>query len=168
MIGVKAESAWLMLNRGSLGRSGPIRLKPKTLLDTTMISLLRPDLTTSNTLEQWLRDYLSSDDPFSIPRRTPALPADVYEDAEAFHALLELPGVSKEKLEVTLENSVLRISGKYNPRPGDQGTVYEFSRSLSVPDGVDAAGVTAELRDGILHLRLPKHEERKPRNIQIA
>jgi len=138
-----------------------------------MISVLRPDMSRSNTLEQWLRDYLSYDDPFFATRggftgRVPALPADVYEDADAFHALMELPGVAKENLEVTLENSVLRISGKFNPKPGGESTVTEFSRSLAVPDGVDATGVTAELRDGILHLRLPKHEERKPRTIQIG
>lgn len=139
-----------------------------------MISLLRPDMSRSSSLEEWLRDYFSFDDPFFPPRtglmgRVPTLPADFYEDGDAFHALLELPGVAKENLEVTLENSVLRISGKYSSRPGEEsGTTYEFSRSLAVPDGVEAGGVSAELRDGILHLRFPKQEERKPRSIQIA
>ncbi len=138
-----------------------------------MISLLRPDMSRTGSLEEWLREYFSFDDPFFPPRgglagRLPALPADFYEDGDAFHALMELPGVAKENLEVTLENSVLRVSGKYSPRPGDEATrVVEFNRSLALPDGVDAAGVSAELRDGILHLRLPKHEERKPRSIQI-
>jgi HSP20 family protein len=138
-----------------------------------MISLLRPDMSRSSSLEQWLRDYLSYEEPYfpargSSANRGPALSADLYEDGEAFHALVELPGVAKEHLEVTVENSVLRVSGKFQPRPQQEGAVCEFSRSLSLPDGVDPSGISAELRDGILHLRLPKHEERKPRSIQIG
>jgi len=138
-----------------------------------MISLLRPDMSRSSSLEQWLRDYLSSDDPFFATRgeftgRRPVIPTDLYEDADAFHALMELPGVAKENLDVTLENSVVRIGGKFTAKPGDQGPVAEFNRFLAVPDGVNASAVSAELRDGILHLRLPKHEERKPRTIQVG
>ncbi|MBU6302019.1 MAG: Hsp20/alpha crystallin family protein [Verrucomicrobia bacterium] len=138
-----------------------------------MISLLRPDLSRSLSLEDWLRDSLLYDDSLARGRsglsgRLGALPADLYEDTEAYHALMELPGVTKENLEVTLENSVLRVSGKSHPvASGAPERVVEFSRSLAVPDGVNPAGVSAELRDGILHLRLAKHEERKPRTIRI-
>lgn len=142
-----------------------------------MISLLRPDMSRALSLEDWLRDSLSLDDPFFrnrtfLPGRLSTLPVDLHEDADAFHALMELPGVAKEQLEVTLENSVLRVSGKYQ-RPvaagseSDRGGMVEFSRALAVPDGVDPAGVSAGLRDGILHLRLAKQEERKPRTIRI-
>ena len=138
-----------------------------------MISLLRPDMSRTVSLEDWLRSSFSFDEPFfpcrsGLAGRISTLPADLYEDGEAFHVVLELPGVNKENLEVTLENAVLRVTGNCKLPSGSQGDrVVEFSRSLAVPDGVDPTAVSAELRDGILHLRLVKQEERKPRNIQI-
>ena len=89
--------------------------------------------------------------------------------------VFELPGVAKKDVTVSLENSVLRVSGAYNPPFTDLATgeaeearaPFEFHRSLAVPEDVDASGIRAEMNDGLLRLTLPRKEELKPRTIAV-
>lgn len=139
------------------------------------MSLLRPELNRPGTLDEWLRDYFFGDDFFGVsPRRRSDrserfsnLPADVYEDGEGFHAVLELPGVSRKEISVEVANSVIRVSGKHADKLGESECSYEFDRSLALPDSVDPSGIRAEMRDGLLHLTLPKREETKARQIEV-
>lgn len=104
---------------------------------------------------------------------TPAL--DLEEDDDAFTLHFELPGVSPEDIEVALEDSVLTISGErsfYNDREADGFRRVErrfgrFHRAVRLPDRVAADGVTANYRDGLLTVMVPKAEEAKPRRIEI-
>jgi HSP20 family protein len=138
------------------------------------MTLIRPDLTWPATLDEWLRDALWGEDPLRPLRlaglredaRT-ALAADLYEDHDAFHALVELPGVSKDAVEVTVENAVLRITATVTETGGGQERRLELGRTLPVPDGVDVSRIGAELKNGLLHVHLPKEEERKPRAIEV-
>lgn len=93
--------------------------------------------------------------------------ADLYEDTDAFYARFELPGVRKTDLKVELENAVLTVAGT-TPARSEQAPAADFTRSISVPDGVDADHLKARLEDGVLTVTLPKAERRKPRAIAIA
>lgn len=146
-----------------------------------MTALIRPELTGSSNLETWLQDFFRNGSPFrGFWSTSPGanghrnedgphayLAADFYEDKEAFHAMMELPGVRKEDVEVELENSVLRISGKHTDKFGGNEHTYEFSRSLAMPDGVDGSKISAEMKDGMLKITMPKMETKKARAIEI-
>lgn len=105
---------------------------------------------------------------------TPAV--DIKEDADAYTVSLEAPGVKQENLNLTLQDNVLTIRG-HKEQKQEQGegqyrrvecSYGSFARSLSLPRNVDGNGVTANLHDGVLEVRLPKHEAAKPRQINIG
>jgi len=87
---------------------------------------------------------------------------------------LDVPGVKQSELEIKLENGVLTISGerKYSGNSDEKawlGRRYgAFSSSFALPDYVDADHATAQLSDGVLTVRVPKHERAKPRKIAIT
>lgn len=106
-------------------------------------------------------------------RNSPAgdgnIAADLYEDDDHYYARVEVPGVKKDQVELSLDDSVLSISFQRKPST-DEGEHQEnvsLSRSLTVPDGIDAQKVAAKLEDGVLTVTLPKAEERKPRSIKV-
>ena len=90
-------------------------------------------------------------------------PADVTETEDGFELVAELPGVDEASVEVTLEGGVLTLVGRAREeeRPGyrlhrREYRLGTFRRSFAVGEEVDAEGVTASLKDGLLRLRLPK------------
>jgi HSP20 family protein len=105
---------------------------------------------------------------------SPAL--DVEETEDGFTLHVELPGVDAENVEVSLEENVLTIAGErrfYNERDAEGFRRIErhfgrFHRAVRLPDRVDADGVSAAYRDGLLTITVPKAEEAKPRRIQIT
>jgi HSP20 family protein len=96
------------------------------------------------------------------------LAADVYEDDEAFHILVELPGVRKEDTSVTMENNVLTIAAERKDKGEGEERSLSYRRSLTIPEGVDNENVKASLENGILTVTLPKGESQKSRQIEIA
>jgi HSP20 family protein len=86
----------------------------------------------------------------------------------------DVPGVKKEDLEITLENHVLTIRGsrKFDSKEEDQvilGRAYgSFNRVFTLPDYLDDSNLAAQLTDGVLTLRIPRHAKAKPRKIQIG
>lgn len=92
---------------------------------------------------------------------------DLYEDEHNFYARFELPGISKDKVDLELENSVLTITGQEQTEEDSKVSRTQFERSISVPDGVDLEKVSAEMKDGILIVTMPKAESRKPRQINV-
>ena len=96
------------------------------------------------------------------------LGADFFEDAEAYRIRMELPGVKKNELKVELENAVLTVSCEQHTEDDEEGeTSRRFSRSVSIPDGIVADKIGAELKDGILTVTVPKAESRKPKKITV-
>jgi HSP20 family protein len=87
----------------------------------------------------------------------------------------ELPEMKREDIKVAFENNVLTIEGERKFDSNQEREKYHrvergygaFRRSFTMPSTVDAAGVTADYRDGVLTVRLPRKEESKPRQIQI-
>ena len=108
-----------------------------------------------------------------LRRWTPAM--DLAETEDAFVLRADLPGVSLEDVSIELEDTVLTVSGERKADHENTGegfyrverTFGAFSRSLTLPKGVDAEAIAASFNDGVLEVRIPKPEERKPRRIAI-
>ncbi|HYE14584.1 MAG TPA: Hsp20/alpha crystallin family protein [Pyrinomonadaceae bacterium] len=98
--------------------------------------------------------------------------ADVYEDEREFSVALDLPGIARESLDVSLDDGSLVIRGERRPAGGVGVRRAErphgrFVRSFSLPDTVDRQGVSADYKDGVLLLHLPKRDEQKARRLKI-
>ncbi len=99
-------------------------------------------------------------------------PMDLYDQTDKFVARMDLPGVEKDKVEVTVVGDTLTIRGEKTSQKtqGCQHTERAFgtfSRSLALPAAVDAEKVTAALRDGVLEVVLPKSERSRPRQVSV-
>lgn len=105
---------------------------------------------------------------FSLDSAIGKLAADVHEDKDNFYASFEVPGVKKEDVKVELNDRLLTVNVSRKDKSGDEQSTYTYSRSISVPDSVKADAITAKVEDGILTVTLPKGEDRKARNIEIA
>lgn len=98
---------------------------------------------------------------------------DLYEDNDHLTVQVELPGMKKEDIDVSLHNGALNISGerKAGERAGEvtrtERYFGRFQRSIDLPKKVDGAKVQASYQDGILTIRLPKAEDAKPRQITV-
>jgi HSP20 family protein len=100
---------------------------------------------------------------------------DIAETAEAFEIKAELPDVKKEDVKVTVEEGQLRISGERKQEKEERGKKFHrversygsFMRSFSLPENVDDSKLTAEYKDGVLNVRLPKTEKAKPKAIAV-
>jgi HSP20 family protein len=137
------------------------------------------------TLDRWssLRDELNS--LFELPFGTafdrtgelfsgwsPAL--DLYQNNDNFIAMIELPGMRREDIEISLHEGTLTISGerKHETGNGDKAErteryIGKFRRSITLPARVNPDKVSAVYREGILTVTLPKAEEAKPKQIQV-
>ena len=99
---------------------------------------------------------------------------DIYETAAEFRVLADLPGVRGEDIDLRYEDGDLAIHAKITPRQ-PLGTKYlyhgyepgDFYRSFSVGKEINAGAITADYRDGVLTLRIPKAESAKPRKIAV-
>ncbi|HOW52201.1 MAG TPA: Hsp20/alpha crystallin family protein [bacterium] len=100
---------------------------------------------------------------------------DIEETDEAYLIKAELPGMSKDQVNIEIRNNVLSLSGeKKETREEKSKNVHRresyigsFCRNFSLPDQVATEKVDAEFKDGILRLTIPKSEEKKPRRITI-
>jgi HSP20 family protein len=105
------------------------------------------------------------------------LPAvDVWETENELVLSVDLPGVPEDKIAVELDDNVLTVSGerkRTHEHSSDRFYRYErrfgsFSRSITLPAGVAESDVSANYRDGVLEIRVPKPEEQKPKRIAIG
>lgn len=153
------------------------------------MSLIRyqsPELWPS--LDRWadIRDEINS--LFEFPMMTnfgrqgqlfsgwnPAL--DLHQNADNLVAVVELPGMRKEDIEISLHDGTLTISGERenaaSETDGDGAERTErftgkFRRSISLPTRVDSTKVSASYKDGLLTVTLPKAEEAKPKKIEVS
>jgi HSP20 family protein len=115
----------------------------------------------------WLEDVTTSRGPFP--------PINVFQQGDDIVAIVELPGVDKNDLQIQAKENTIRISGKKSVEYPDRVSVHrrerlsgEFNRTLSLPVQLDPERVKAEYRDGILALFLPRAESDKPRTIKIS
>jgi HSP20 family protein len=115
---------------------------------------------------EWLHDATTSRGPFP--------PINVFQQGDDILAIIELPGIDKEKLQIEAKENTSRISGTKAADYADGASVHrrerdfgQFDRTLSIPVKVDPDGIKAEYRDGVLALFLPRAESDKPRSIKI-
>lgn len=92
---------------------------------------------------------------------------DVYEDEANYLVRFEVPGVKKEDAKIELEERRLALTVTRKTQSGENQSEFQLSRTLTIPEGVAAEGVSAKLENGILTVTLPKQEERKPRVITL-
>jgi len=101
---------------------------------------------------------------------TPAV--DIYETLEGLVVKADLPGVAKDGLDLRVENNLLTIRGRAgHAAPGEplyrEYELAHFFRQFELNDKVDQLNISAELKNGVLTLKLPKAEEAKPRRIDV-
>ena len=107
-------------------------------------------------------------------RWNPAM--DLVESEGHFVLKADLPGLTQDDVSIEISDNTLTLSGerKAEHESREKGwyrlerSSGRFSRSLSLPEGVDADAVTAEFDNGVLEVRIPKPEERKPRRVEIG
>jgi HSP20 family protein len=109
----------------------------------------------------------------TLQRWSPAM--DLVEAEDHFLLKADLPGLSEEDVQIEVHDNTLRVSGKREAeRERTERGWYRmersfgsFSRSLTLPDGVDADAIQASFDKGVLEVRIPKPEERQPRRVEI-
>jgi HSP20 family protein len=129
-----------------------------------------------------LKDEINQlfEDPWSSLGRTSrflnswAPPVDLFEHQDEFVVRLELPGMKKEDIEVSLNQGVLSISGERKSAEHKEAEPHRaerffgrFTRSVTLPASVKADEIKANYRNGVLTINLPKTEEAKPKQIQV-
>ncbi len=100
---------------------------------------------------------------------------DVYEDRDAVKIVAELPGVKPEDVKLSLENNLLTIRGEKKPEAEERSERvhrYErsygsFERAFALPSTVDGEKISADYRNGILTVVVPKAERARPREIPV-
>jgi len=100
--------------------------------------------------------------------------ATVLENADGYTLEVEMPGVSRESLEMWVENNELTILGRRS-MPSVEGTLIHlesrpenFRRSFELDPSIDASKISAKIEQGVVTLTLPKAEQVKPRKIAVA
>jgi HSP20 family protein len=102
-------------------------------------------------------------------------PVNVFRKGDDFIVITELPGVRKSDLQVQVKGNTIRLAGTKSVSYPEKAGVHRrerlsgrFDRAVTLPVEINADGVKAECRDGILALFLPRAESDKPRSIQVA
>ena len=112
----------------------------------------------------------------SVDARPTVRPAvDIFENQDELLLVVDLPGVSSEQLEIELDKDTLTVLGR---RPqtlpegarmlAGEGYGWDFKRQFTVPSQIDQDRIKAELKEGVLEVRLPRHERTKARRISIG
>jgi len=105
-----------------------------------------------------------------------APPIDVYETEDRYVLTIEVPGVTRDDIDVAVHDNRLRLRGVRPARPAEGGTVHfhqverghgSFERTFQFADPVETDGISADLRDGVLTITLPKAAT-PPRRIQVT
>jgi HSP20 family protein len=109
----------------------------------------------------------------TVRRWIPAM--DLVETAEHFVLTADLPGLTQEDINLEFEGDVLTLSGERKQEHQERREGFyrleratgAFSRSLTLPEGVDPEAVTAKFDNGVLEVMIPKPEQRKPKKVAI-
>ena len=109
----------------------------------------------------------------AVGRWVPAM--DLLERGDEFVLRADLPGVAQDGVGIEIKDGVLQISGERKSEHEEEGESYyraerafgSFTRTLTLPEGVDPDAVAARFADGVLEVRIPKPAERKPHRVAI-
>jgi len=102
-------------------------------------------------------------------------PVNIFQKGEDLVAVVELPGLDKNDLEIEAKENTIRIRGRKAIAYGEQASVHRrervsgvFDRTLSVPIRIEPDRIKAEYRDGLLALFIPRAEADRPRSIKVS
>ena len=102
-------------------------------------------------------------------------PINIFQKGHDYVAIIELPGLKKENMEIEVKDNVIRLSGEKSADYPEKVSAHrrerifgKFDRTITVPVKVDAEKITAEYRNGILALLIPRAEEDKPKKVLIS
>ena len=102
-------------------------------------------------------------------------PINIFQKDDDFVAIVELPGIDKNGLEIEAKENTIRIRGRKAIAYGEQASIHRrervsgvFDRTLSVPIRIEPDRIKAEYRDGMLALFIPRAEADKPRSIKVG
>jgi len=111
----------------------------------------------------------------TIPTRAFLPITDIFETDQALSVILEMPGVDKDNVDISVENGTLTIQGRidYAKYEGLQPVYTEYNighyiRTFQISSNIDQGQISAELKDGVMKLVLPKAEKAKPRKIKVS
>jgi len=111
----------------------------------------------------------------TVPARTFMPTTDIYETESALTVVLEMPGVDKSNVDISVEAGILTIEGRLDfSKYQDMQPVYteynigHYRRSFSLSSKIDQSKIGAEMADGVLTITLAKAEEAKPRRIRVG
>jgi HSP20 family protein len=102
-------------------------------------------------------------------------PLNIFRKGDDLVLVAEVPGISKSDLDVQVKGRTIRLSGTKTTKYGENASLHRreraagrFDRSVTLPVEVNAEGIKAECRDGLLALFLPRAERDKPRSVKIG
>jgi HSP20 family molecular chaperone IbpA len=111
----------------------------------------------------------------TVPARAYVPVTDIFETGSALMLALEMPGVDREKVNVELENGILTIAGDIHFAKYDglypvytEYNIGNYARSFELSNDIDQDRISAEFKDGVVMLTLPKAEKAKPRKIKVG
>jgi HSP20 family molecular chaperone IbpA len=111
----------------------------------------------------------------TIPTRAFLPTTDIFETEQALSVVLEMPGVDKDNVDISVENDTLTIQGRidYSKYEGLQPVYTEYNighyvRTFQISSKIEQGKISAELKDGVMTLVLPKAEKAKPRKIKVS
>ena len=111
----------------------------------------------------------------TVPARTFVPTADIFETEAALTVVLEMPGVDKGNVDISVEDGVLTVQGRLDfSKYEDMQPIYteynigHYRRSFSLSNKINQDKIGAEMKDGVLTLVMPKAEEAKPRRISVG
>jgi len=129
----------------------------------------------SQALQSQDKKELVSKDENTAPVRYFVPSTDIFETEDALTVVMEVPGVDREAIDISLENDVLKIEAKIDPAKYDgmeplytEYNVGHFARSFTLSNKIDQQQISAKLDDGVLTLTLKKAKEAVPRRISIG
>jgi HSP20 family protein len=134
----------------------------------------------ASVLNDMLKPFTTDDDVsfgtrWSTEYTTPHAPVDIRETSDAYVIECDLPGVERSDIGIQVEDGVVSIKASRNAGKDDAKDGFRYSerrfgsyeRVFRLPKSVDASKATASYQDGVLALHVPKHEEAKPKSIQV-
>jgi len=129
----------------------------------------------SQALEVREKKEVASREEKTVPARYYVPDTDIYETDDALTVVMEMPGVEKKEVEVTVEDDVVRVEGRVDFAKYEgleplytEYNIGHFARAFSLSDKIDQQQISAQLEDGVLTLTLKKAKEAQSRRIAIG
>jgi len=150
-----------------------IRWNPARELATLPSDVFNMQREINKMFDSFFRGGTQSDEPSNFSYWTPAV--DITEQDDQYSVKVELPGVNKDDVKITLESNILTIRGEKKQEKEEKEKNYHrvertygsFQRSFTLPTVVKSDKIDAIFKDGILTISLPKAEEAKPKQIEV-